>query len=152
MDADTLKLHVDSDEIHSLVGEFEACTLPRVRWTHAAHLTVALWYLLQTDVEQATGLIRSGIQKYNQACGVEMTKTSGYHETITLFSIWAIRKYIRSVELPGSIEEIAKGLLASAYGDKNLPLQYYTRERLMSWEARSGWAEPDIKPLEALDG
>jgi hypothetical protein len=32
-------------------------------------------------------------------------------------------------------------------GHKELPYQYYTKERLGSWEARLGWVEPDVKAL-----
>ncbi len=42
-----------ADEILALVRRFEDCTLPREEWTHAAHLTVALWHLLQFDWPEA---------------------------------------------------------------------------------------------------
>ena len=32
-------------------------------------------------------------------------------------------------------------------GRKDLPLEYYSRERLMSLEARANWVEPDLKAL-----
>jgi hypothetical protein len=31
--------------------------------------------------------------------------------------------------------------------EKNFPLAYYSRERLFSNEARTSWAEPDLKPF-----
>jgi hypothetical protein len=34
-----------------------------------------------------------------------------------------------------------------ALADKELPLQYYSRERLFSDEARAAWVEPDRQPL-----
>jgi hypothetical protein len=37
--------------------------------------------------------------------------------------------------------------LIAEYGDKNLPFRYWSRERLMSPEARAGWVEPDLEPL-----
>jgi hypothetical protein len=39
--------------------------------------------------------------------------------------------------------------LAARYANKDLPLEYYSRDHLMSWEARIDWVEPDIKPLPA---
>ena len=45
------------------------------------------------------------------------------------------------------MEELVDGLLA-ACGDKGLPLEYYSRERLLSWDARATWVEPDLKPLD----
>jgi len=38
-------------------------------------------------------------------------------------------------------------MLVDRYGSKRLPFEYYSRERLMSWEARMDWVGPDLKPL-----
>jgi hypothetical protein len=79
-------LYSSEEEIRSLVEAFEACTLPRDCWTHTAHLTVGLWYLIQ-DSSNAAYFIRQGIQRYNAAHSIESTPNRGYHETITLFWI-----------------------------------------------------------------
>lgn len=134
-------------EIASLVGEFEACTLARERWTHEAHLTVALWYLARHAEAEATALIREGIKRYNHACGVAQTPTGGYHETITLFYVRVIRCYLASARSGAEPAELVSGLLAE-YGDKSLPLEYYSRERLLSWTARTSWVAPDLKSLD----
>ena len=134
-------------EAERLVREFEACTLASERWTHEAHLTVALWYLVRHADAEATQLIREGIQRYNRARGVEMTKDGGYHETITLFYIRAIRRHLDGARATQTFAELLDGLLA-ACGDRNFPFEYYSRERLLSWEARTGWLEPDLKSLD----
>jgi hypothetical protein len=36
--------------------------------------------------------------------------------------------------------------LAALYGDTQLPLKFYSRERLFSAEARLGYVTPDLKP------
>ena len=135
-----------SEEIERLVAAFESCILPRGEWNHRAHLTVGLWYLAKHDIVRATNLIRASIQKYNHACGIIKTKDSGYHETITLFYVWLVSKYLNGVS-NSSIVELVNGLLTS-YGDKRLPFEYYSKERLMPWEARTKWVEPDLKPLD----
>ena len=33
------------------------------------------------------------------------------------------------------------------YGARDLPLRHYTKDLLMSSEARFGWVEPDLRPL-----
>jgi hypothetical protein len=136
-----------SEEVLRLVCEFEACTLPRAEWTHHAHLVVALWYLVRHEEAAATRLIRDGIRRYNKASGVEQTKTGGYHETITLFYISVIRKFLSAANPDCTLVMLANSLI-NVCGDKNLPLEYYSRERLMSWEARTKWLEPDVKALE----
>lgn len=133
-------------EVERLVRDFEACTLAGERWTHEAHLTVALWYLMRHTDTEATRLIRAGIQRYNLSRGVEMARMSGYHETITLFYIRAIRRYLKGADAE-TFAELLDGLLATC-GDKNFPFEYYSRERLLSWEARTRWLEPDLKSLD----
>jgi hypothetical protein len=137
------------DEIERLVSAFESCTLPREKWTHGAHLTVGLWYLIRHEKAEAANLIRRNIQKYNRAHGIVTTKTSGYHETITLFFIHMVSRYLSEAGMSSSIVELLDGLIDS-YGDRNLPLRHYSKERLMSEEARTSWVEPDLKPLDEL--
>lgn len=133
-------------EIESLVLAFESCALPREAWTHRAHLTVALWYLLRHDRGEATRLIRDGIKRYNAAKGIVTTRTSGYHETITLFYIHIVGKHLRESRADVSLVSLMNSLMRK-YGERSLPLEYYSKDRLMSWEARSSWVEPDLKPL-----
>ena len=147
-DAFTTRRDVEAErKVERLVREFEACTLPGERWTHEAHLTVALWYLTRHADAEATRLIREGIQRYNLSRGVEMTRTSGYHETITLFYIRAIRRYLKGACEARTFAELLEGMIA-ACGERNFPFEYYSRERLLSWEARTGWLEPDLKSLD----
>jgi len=46
------------------------------------------------------------------------------------------------------LAELREGLLRSRWADKRAPLEYYSRERITSWEARTRWVEPDLRPLE----
>jgi hypothetical protein len=139
---------VRAEELETLVASFEACTLPRSEWTHRAHLSVALSYLTRHSPEEATRRIREAIQRYNRAHGIAAAPEGGYHETLTLFWIHVVREHI-SRSAPGEpIERIWRTLLEFA-GDKSLPFEHYTRERLFSAEARAGWVEPDLKPLRA---
>jgi hypothetical protein len=138
------------DEIAALAARFEACAIPRSEWTHASHLTIALWYLTHHDPLEATERIRAGIPKLNMANGVLNTPTGGYHETLTLFWIHKVRQYIHQSGENKKLVELATGLIR-AYSDSKLPLTYYSREYLFSPEARFGWMEPDGRPLEPLD-
>ncbi|NQE37732.1 hypothetical protein [Microcoleus asticus] len=143
-------------EIDSLIHAFQECSLPRSQWTHEAHLTVALWYLFYDSEQEAINAIRNGIKLYNSVQGIETTKNSGYHETLTLFWVRIVRRYLADESHNRSIVHLANGLIAK-YADslrdssasRTLPFRYYTRDRLMSWEARNSWVEPDLKPLES---
>jgi hypothetical protein len=145
MTVDALRFRA-AGEIFSLVRRFDDCTLPRAEWTHAAHLTVALWYLLEFDWPEATARVRRGIRRYNAAHGVRTTPTGGYHETLTLFWMRAVRAYLEDGRNEGrALVSLANELVATA--DSQLPLRHYTRARLFSPEARAAWVEPDLKPL-----
>lgn len=133
--------------IRDLVAAFERCELPRAGWTHRAHLVTALWYLAHYGLDDGGERVRTGIKRFNAANGVEQTPDGGYHETITCFYLWVVARHLRDA-LPGtSLADLASTLVA-AWGDKNRPLEYYSRDRLFSWEARTGWVEPDLKALD----
>lgn len=142
---DTTKFRT-TGEVLSLLRRFDDCTLPRDEWTHAAHLTVALWHLLEYDWAEAVSRVRLGIRRYNAAHGIRTTPTGGYHETLTLFWMRRVRTFLDD----GRNEARSLVALANDLGaalDSRLPLEYYTRERLFSTEARAAWVEPDLKSL-----
>jgi len=142
---DTTKFRT-TGEVLSLLRRFHDCTLPRDEWTHAAHLTVALWHLLEYDWSEAVSRVRLGIQSYNAAHGIRTTPTGGYHETLTLFWMRRVRTFLEEDRNEArSLVALANDLGAAL--DSRLPLEYYTRERLFSSEARAGWVEPDLKSL-----
>lgn len=130
-----------------LAAEFTSCTLPKVEWTHHAHLKVGLWHLLRYSPSEAMARLREGIKQYNLTCGVENTDSEGYHETITQFYVWLIDRFVRKeADCSQPIDVLANELI-HRYGDKSLPLKYYSRDRLMSKTARREWVEPDLAPL-----
>lgn len=136
-----------TEEILSLVRRFEDCTLRREEWTHAAHLTVALWHLLVYDWPESVAHVRAGIQRYNAAHGIRTTPTGGYHETLTIFWLRHVRAFLEDGRNEArSLVALANDLADSA--DKSLPLTFYTRELLFSTEARATWVEPDLKSFD----
>lgn len=134
------------DEIQNLVSRFEDASLPRPQWTHAAHLTVACWYLICHSEPEAATRIREGIKRYNDFQGIVTSKDNGYHETITLFWIRMVHSYLAKTTLECPIVHLVNEMIAR-YSNKYLPFEYYSRRRLMSWEARTRWLEPDLKSL-----
>ncbi|MBX7221216.1 MAG: hypothetical protein K1Y36_14805 [Blastocatellia bacterium] len=123
---------------------FETGTWPKERWTHGAHMVMALWYVLRTTEPETTVTVRENIKRYNEAVGGKNTDTSGYHETITIFWIWAVRNLFLAKEDPATpLVELAHKVIE--FGDRSLPLHYYSREVLFSVEARRTYVPPDIK-------
>ena len=80
------------EEIYLLVKAFEERTLPKSEWTHAAHLTVGLYYCYHNPLGVAKNLMSDGIYWLNDTHGTANTETSGYHETITIFWLETVAK------------------------------------------------------------
>jgi hypothetical protein len=121
-------------------------TLPKTVWTHAAHFAATLWLLRYRPEVDLSRAMPDIIRGYNEATGGANTDTSGYHETITLASIRAARAFL--VEAPPQpLFVTCNALMRSRLGAPEWLLEYWTRSRLFSVEARREWLEPDIKRL-----
>ncbi|WP_328281364.1 hypothetical protein [Sphingobium sp.] len=136
-------------EIGDLADAFVACTLPKERWTHGAHFATALWLILRRpDIvpeRDMPGLIR----RYNESVGGVNSDMSGYHETITQASL-RMARHVLAAQPEGVMPSAAfAALMASPLGDKDWLFAYWSRERLMSAQARRAWVEPDLEPLPA---
>ena len=136
-----------TQDIEAFIRDFEACVLPKPRWTHHAHLVVGIWYLTHHSADDALAIVRRRIRAYNEAVGTANTETSGYHETLTRLFLRGISAHLSAYSgesLPSSLAL----LLQSPLANKDWPLSFYTRERLFSGAARHGWLEPDLTPNE----
>ena len=142
----TLTPYSSLEEIERFMTAFEDTTLTRAEWTHRAHLTMATWYLSRFPKAIAAERIRNGILKLNAAVGIVSDADHGYHETITLFYIETIAHHLSQAN--GATLLQAVNSLFETRGAVGLPLQYYSRERLYSREARARWIEPDLRAFE----
>lgn len=136
-----------AEEVERLVARFEDGTLPHAEWTHRAHLTVSLWYATHHTAAEALERMRAGILRLNAAHGVVTTPTRGYHETITRFYMHTVSRHVAREGSAGDWAVRANRFMAR-YGRRDLPLAHYSEARLKSAEARFGWMEPDLMPLD----
>lgn len=120
-------------------------TVPKEDWTHAAHFAAALW--LMRNGHDAPVVMPGLIRAFNESVGGVNSDSSGYHETITQASLRAAKGILdlNGPEVP--LYKIANALMATNLGNPNWLLEYWTRDRLMSVDARRAWLEPDLKPL-----
>ena len=130
-------------EIVAVVESFETATIRRADWRHAEHLTVACYYVFHHDYETAVGKMRGGIFNLLKSFGVDLEKEMPYHETLTRFWMRATAEFVDSKN-GCSIVQITNELLAK-FADKDLPLQFYTRELLSSERARREYVAPDLE-------
>ena len=117
-------------EILMLVDRLERCLLGKEEFHHRDHLTVAVVYLYDSDLEMAMDRMRSSLKRFAAHHGV----TGLYHETLTRFWLLQVDQRLdRSRCLEESVREV-QGQLR----DKNLAFEYYSRERIESKGAETG--------------
>ncbi len=90
------------------------------------------------------------IARYNEAVGGVNDDTQGYHETITQLYIAAVRHFLGTQVAGRKLVEDVNALLASPYGARDLPLKFYTPERLFSVEGRRKFIAPDLLALSQM--
>jgi hypothetical protein len=137
-------------ELKTLAEAFLDQTLPAERWRHDAHCLVTAYLLLRRrDIDlpiELPGLIR----RYNEATGGKNTDTSGYHHSITLFYLEAIRDFMFT-QNTADLAQACVNMLTSPLGKKDFPLTYYSCEILFTPAARLGWVAPDLKAFDIDD-
>ena len=140
-------IYSSENEILRIGEGMTACTLPRAEWTHAAHFAAALWLMRYRPEREASLEMPRLIRAYNESVGRVNDDSGGYHETITQASLRAARGVFGSFPADMPVYRIVNALMSTNFANPNWLLEYWTRERLMSVEARRSWLEPDLKPL-----
>ena len=131
------------------LAAFEARTLEEFH--HRDHIKVAYLYLRRHSLEEAIAKVRTGLQALAAAWGAPVDDLEkGYHETMT--QAW-VRLVQAALNDAGAVES------ADAFCDQHPKLMqkthlqlYYSRERLITWEAKRGFVEPDLAALVSLQG
>lgn len=137
----------DDAAVEDIVRGFLDRSLVKPRWTHHAHIVVAIWHIRRYGEAEALARLRDRIWSYNLSVGTANTDAGGYHETITRFFVWQVARYLEQAPADASFVALVNGLAARPEGAKDWPFTYWSRERLMSVAARRGWVEPDLRPM-----
>jgi len=90
---------------------------------HAAHLRLALDHLTAARSFDAAAAEIAGILRGKAEAAGHPEK---YHHTLTLFWLRMVARLL----------------------DRNLPLAYYSPDRLSSAAARTGWLDPDLQAID----
>jgi len=140
--------HFLSDDAVAHVGEgLLARNLPREEWTHEAHLAATTYLVLKRPDINVDAELRGIIRGYNESVGGVNSDTEGYHDTITRAYLCGIRLFLKEADMSRPIHELVNELLMSPMGRRDWPLRFWSKERLMSVEARRGWVEPDLRTM-----
>jgi hypothetical protein len=128
-------------EIEAVMKGFESCKTDKGAFTHRSHLTVAVSYLHNSTLEQATNKMRLGLHRFLEHHGVGPGK---YHETLTVFWIKIVHEVLVQSDPNLSLLQTTNAVI-ERLSDSSLVYDYYSKELLLSDEARKGWIEPDRK-------
>ena len=123
------------------LAAFEARALEEFH--HRDHIKVAYLYLRQHSVDEAITKVRMGLQGLAAAWGAPVDDLEkGYHETMA-------QAWVRLVHL--ALNEYGAAESADAFCDEQPQLLqktrlelFYSRERLMTWEAKRRFVAPDL--------
>ncbi len=124
--------------------------LPREAWTHEAHLAACSWLVCargDIDTERELPLI---IAAYTVAVGGVNDHKQGYHHTITQVYIAAVKAHLAEVGHDLPLYKAVNALLLSERGSRDLPLRFYSKERLFSVQARREFVAPDRLSLKYI--
>ena len=121
-----------------------ACTLPKEEWTHEAHLAACLWLIVERPDVVAERDLPKLIPRYNKSVGGVNDATQGYHHTITLTYLAAVRDVLKRIGPDLSLVAKVNALLTEPEARRDWPLTLYSRDRLFSADARLGYVAPDL--------
>lgn len=134
-------------EIAHLGERFLARSLPKEEWTHEAHIATTTWLLLRRPDVDVDRDLPDLIRRYNESVGGMNSDSEGYHETITRAFLSGVRLFLSEADGAEPLHELVNELLLSPMGRRNWPLRFYSRDRLLSVEARRNFVSPDIAAL-----
>jgi hypothetical protein len=124
---------------------FEAGDWPHADWHHREHVKIAYLYLRRYPLEEAINQIRAGIKRLNAVHKTPEAIDRGYHETMT--QAWMRLVFFTLCEY-GPTETADKFFddHPQLWQMKTLRF-FYSRDRLMSSDAKAMFVEPDLTPL-----
>jgi hypothetical protein len=132
-------MYREESEIQVIVEGFEGCHFKLEEFMHARHLTVAAWYLIHFDAEEALVRMRISLQRFIVHHGRQ-----GSHETITRFWMELIGNNLQELSENVPLTDKVNRVVAR-FESKEILFEYYTRERVMSEKAKREWVEPDLQ-------
>jgi hypothetical protein len=129
-----------SDDL--VMQAFEACQLDPTKFHHADHIRLAWLCVQRHGGHRAEAELLDGIRKFAQRAGVPQK----FMHTTTI--AWT-RLVAMAQTASGSANNFSEWIQSHPeLLDRNLLARYYSPGRLETQEARSGWVEPDLAPLE----
>jgi len=132
--------------------KFKSYSLPE--WDHYTHIRFAYLILVRHGRREGKDIIFKSLEDY--IANSQQTKGRSFHVTMTYFWIQIVHLGIRNTPVSpysttASLNEFARFLLVNPHVvDGNLWSDFYSKEVLMSPDAKAAMVLPDKKPLPNL--
>ena len=140
--------YLDTDtSLEEFLAGFEQGTFPKEKWTHGAHVCMAASYILSEPSEGLLDRVRDRIRYYNISQGGQNTENSGYHETLTVFWLAIVRRYLAEHANECSRLDGVRAAFVEFGSRSGLWREYYGFDVIQSPEARRVWLSPDLRSL-----
>jgi hypothetical protein len=121
---------------------FEACQLNPAKFHHADHIRLAWLCVQRYGASGSEVKLLDGIRKFAARAGAPRK----FHYTITIAWTRLVAAAQNSSPAANNFSEWVE--LHPELLKRNLLAKYYSPARLQTEEARSGWVEPDLAPLD----
>ena len=142
---------ISIENAEQLVQKFETGTLPKREWTHEAHLIVGLKMYL-TYGQTAFPEMKKRIIRFNESVGTINSESSGYHETLTVFWLWAIKQFCDEKNITTfDVDAIDELIFYEPLTQRKLVEEYYSEAILLLPEARRRFARSDEQLMRGVD-
>ncbi|HTQ40513.1 MAG TPA: hypothetical protein VMJ32_15920 [Pirellulales bacterium] len=129
----------------AFLRQFEDCTWPLEQFHHREHVKIAYLYLRRFSFDEALHRMCVGLKRYNATHQVPDALDRGYHETLT--QAWMRLVYFTLCEYgPVNTADEFVDQHPQLWQMKVLRL-FYSRDRLISREAKQTYLPPDITKL-----
>lgn len=126
-----------------LVGQF-----PPEEWKHREHIKAAYLCLRRYSLTEATEQMRRGLAALNAAHKAPNEIDRGYHETMTV-------AWMQVVDV--TMRVFGTECDADTFCDKHPHLMqktlmrlFYSKDRIMTWDAKQRFVEPDLARLPSV--
>lgn len=103
-------------------------------------------------LEAAIEMLRADIRCLNESHGTLNSTSGGYHETITVAYARLIEQFLSGFDADVPLEHRIELLIDSPLAERSALLGFWSRELLMSPQARAAWVPPDLAPLAVPPG
>ncbi len=134
----------------SFIEAFEAGTILPGDWSHRSHIRMAWIYLRVMPFDEALQTVRVGLRRFAQRHAIPDSLERGYHETLTV--AW-MRLMASGMTHHGGFAD------SSAFCEamphllcRTLTRVFYSRDRIMTLDAKERFVPPDLAELPASCG